>query len=60
MHIEKYPKEWWNYINGRRILEYTMDSFTLKDDDGNSLHYSDDDDDEEDQSLTVTEPDNKS
>ena len=46
-HIEKYPRAWWDYINGKRIHEYTMDSFTLKDDDGNSIHYSDDEEGEE-------------
>ena len=46
-HIEKYPNAWSNFVNGKEILEYTMDTFTLKDDDGNSIHYSDSEDEEE-------------
>ena len=41
MHIENNPEDWFNYINGNQLLDYTMARFTTKDEDGNSIHSSD-------------------
>ena len=46
-HIEANPRLWWDYINGRKMTDYTMETFTLKDDDGNSIYYTDEEYDEE-------------
>jgi len=40
-HIEKHEKEWFNYVNGNQMLDYTMENWTTKDEDGNSIHVSD-------------------
>lgn len=49
MHIETHTKEWYTYINGNQLLDYTMARFTTKDEDGNSMHSSYDEEDSENQ-----------
>ena len=41
VHIEQNHEEWFRYINGNQLLDYTMARFTTKDEDGNSIHSSD-------------------
>ena len=40
-HIERYPEQWFNYLNGKDFAERNMTMITFKDDDGNSIHSSD-------------------
>lgn len=41
MHIESNAEQWFRYINGNQLLDYTMARYTTKDEDGNSIHSSD-------------------
>lgn len=41
VHLEQNPEQWFAYVNGNQLLNYTMARFTTKDEDGNSMHSSD-------------------